>query len=75
MVELNQALTQNSRDYLQFWVPPILRTSGDTSVADIQKVCKFTVCFLTWPGSVILHFPAPHTWHNTRSETLLDLLW
>lgn len=56
-------------------MPSILRTSGDTPTADTQNGRKFTVYFLTWPGSVILNVAAPHTWHYTCSESLLDLLW
>lgn len=66
---LSQTLRQNLRNYFQFWVPSTLGTSGDTPTADTQKSCKFTVYFLTWPGSLILSLAAPHT------VSLLDLLW
>lgn len=58
-------MRQDFRNYLQFWVPPILRASGDSSTTDIQNSCKFTDSQFGCSSHVSLH----------SSENLLDLFW
>lgn len=60
---------------LQLRVPPVLRASGDNPAAHVQRGRKFSAYFLSWPGSVPLHFAAGHRWHCTLHGSLQDLLW
>lgn len=71
---LSRTFRQDFRNCLQFWVPPILRASCDALTDDIQNGCKFTVYFLTCPGSVILNVAVPHMRHFACTESLLVTL-